>query len=47
MSWHFFFSFLKSMVRVMSCALLWSHDISGAAVGFVLAEILGVFEELK
>jgi len=47
MSWHFFFSFIKSMVRVMSYALLWSHAISEAAIGLVLAEIIGVFEELK
>jgi hypothetical protein len=44
---HFWISSLKSLIRILVCILaLKTNDIKVLAIGFLLAEVLGVLEEL-
>jgi len=42
---HFWFSLMKSVLRILACYLLWRYQIPQAAVYFAMAEILGIAEE--
>lgn len=44
--WHRKISFAKSGVRIISCGLLIAGFIVSAGVGLLLAEVLGIVEEL-
>jgi hypothetical protein len=42
---HFWFSMIKSFLRIIGCWVLAYHDLGGAAILLGLAEVLGVVEE--
>ncbi len=46
--WHLCLSFLKSLVRIAGCvsAIMFNSWID-MVVGFLIAEVLGVLEEIK
>jgi len=43
---HLIISFLKSFIRILSCVFAICGNFLVFPIGFLLAEILGVFEEL-
>lgn len=44
---HFYFSLVKSAIRILSCALgLTLKDYTFALVGLIVAELVGIIEEL-
>lgn len=46
--WHLYISFAKSIIRILSCvASLFTRDFGYLAAGFIVAEVLGILEELK
>ena len=46
--WHAYISFAKSGIRIIGClvALFASHSIMDIAIAFLLAELLGIAEEI-
>lgn len=45
-NWHFYVSIVKSVVRIGACLIsLANSDLYPLAVGFFLAEVLGIVEE--
>lgn len=43
---HFWVSYIKSLVRLVSCVIAsCTLDVKALAVGFLVAEILGILEE--
>jgi hypothetical protein len=45
--WHLYISFIKSAIRIIACALsLILQSLSVLAAGMLLAELLGVLEEI-
>lgn len=44
--WHRNISFVKSALRIVAALFLINLNLFGAGVLFIVAEILGVFEEL-
>ena len=45
-SWHFWISFAKSIVRIVAALALIGNNLVTAGLSFLLAEILGIVEEL-
>jgi len=46
--WHLYLSYLKSIIRISGCSLsLIYNEWSILAISFVIAEVLGVLEEIK
>ena len=44
---HFYFSLVKSIVRIVSCALgVILNDYTLALLGLAVAELIGIFEEV-
>ena len=43
---HFWFSMIKSVIRIIAGVGLIYQDFEFAGLGFILAEILGIAEEL-
>lgn len=43
---HFVVSMIKSFLRIIACGFLFVGNYIGAASFFVVAEILGIIEEL-
>jgi hypothetical protein len=43
---HFYVSLAKSVIRIVAGACLISGDLVLAGAGFILAEVLGIVEEL-
>lgn len=44
---HFYFSLVKSIVRIVSCTLgVILNDCAFALVGLAIAELIGIFEEV-
>ncbi len=43
---HFWFSMIKSFLRIVGCFVLAYHDFVGAAILLGVAELLGIVEEL-
>jgi len=46
MNKHFWFSIMKSGLRLLACALLFKYNTYYAAIYFALAEVLGIIEEM-
>lgn len=47
MDWHFVVSLLKSILRIVGCIVGFTGSIWGLAFFFLLAEMLGVLEEIE
>lgn len=45
MNKHFWFSIMKSVLRLLACGLLFRYHIPEAAVYFAMGEVLGIIEE--
>ena len=45
-NWHFWVSLVKSGVRILACWRLYEGDLKQAAGYFLLAEALGIIEEI-
>lgn len=46
--WHLIISVLKSAIRILSCVyLIVTGSVLAFAVGFLIAEVLGILEEIK
>lgn len=45
-NWHFWTSLIKSVVRIVACWRLYEGDLHEAAGYFILAESLGIVEEI-
>ena len=45
-SWHFWISFAKSCVRIFAAFALIGSDLIVAGLSFILAELLGIIEEI-
>ena len=45
-NWHFWTSMVKSGIRIIACWRLYELDLHEAAGYFVLAESLGIVEEI-
>lgn len=45
-NWHFYTSIAKSTLRIIACWALWDYALGSAAMFFLIAEILGIVEEL-
>ena len=46
--WHLYISITKSIIRIIACLLtLINKNIGVLAIGFLIAEMLGVLEEIK
>jgi hypothetical protein len=45
-NWHFYISLAKSVLRITAGIALYKHDIGIAGMLFIIAEILGIAEEL-
>jgi len=43
---HFYVSIVKSLIRMVAGACLISGNLVFAGIGFILAEVLGIVEEL-
>ena len=43
---HFWISFIKSVIRFVACYFLFNGDLQSSALLFVLAEGLGIAEEI-
>ncbi len=43
---HFWISLFKSVLRLGACYFLFNEQFGNSAITFVLAEILGIIEEL-
>jgi hypothetical protein len=43
---HFYVSLVKSVIRIVAGACLISGNFVFAGIGFILAEVLGIVEEL-
>ena len=44
--WHFWISMVKSSIRIIACWRLFEGDLQEAAGYLILAEALGIFEEI-
>jgi len=45
-NWHFWTSMVKSVIRIVACWKLFKGDLHEAAGYFILAEALGIVEEI-
>ena len=45
-NWHFWISLIKSGVRILACWRLFEGDLHEAAGYLILAEALGIIEEI-
>ena len=45
-NWHFWISFIKSIIRIFAALALVGGNLVAAGLSFVLAELLGIIEEL-
>jgi len=45
-SFHFWVSFFKSLIRIVAALALIGQNFTTAGISFLLAEILGIVEEL-
>ena len=45
-NWHFWTSMIKSVIRIVACWRLFEGDLHEAAGYFILAESLGIVEEI-
>lgn len=43
---HFWISMVKSIIRIGACYFLFQEQFGNAAISFVLAEVLGIAEEI-
>jgi len=45
-NWHFWISFIKSCIRIFAALALIGQSFTTAGLSFILAEFLGIVEEL-
>ena len=45
-NWHFWISFFKSLIRIVAALAFIGQNFTTAGISFLLAEILGIAEEL-
>ena len=45
-NWHFYISLVKSGIRIVAGSALWLGQLELAGASLILAEILGILEEL-
>jgi hypothetical protein len=45
-NWHFWISMVKSVIRIVACWRLFEGDLHEAAGYLILAESLGIIEEI-
>ena len=45
-NWHFWISFFKSCIRIFAAITIIGQDFIAAGLSLILAEILGIVEEL-
>jgi len=45
-NWHFYISLAKSVLRIVAGVMLCYQNFVGAGVTFIIAEVLGIVEEL-
>lgn len=45
-NWHFWISMIKSAIRIIACWKLFEGDLQQAAGYLILAEALGIVEEI-
>ena len=45
-SWHFWISFAKSIIRMLAAFALIGQQFTTAGLSFILAEMLGIVEEI-
>jgi len=45
---HFYLSMIKSSIRIISVSTIWvsPYGLNIMAIGFIIAEVLGIFEEV-
>lgn len=44
--WHFWISFIKSIIRIFAALALIGQSFTTAGLSFILAEMLGIVEEI-